>query len=93
MQYEPLGSNQNKYKRRQNNSYAGKDSLTCIKGPALSRSVAGADLGFSKERAGTASVVGASFLGGCGGMLPQKILKIRVSKMTISSILRSISCS
>ena len=37
---------------------------------------------------GTTSAEGASFLGGTEGMLPQKFLKICVSKMAISSILR-----
>ena len=37
---------------------------------------------------GTTSAEGASFLGGAEGMLPQKFLKICVSKMAISSILR-----
>ena len=39
---------------------------------------------------GKTSAEGASFLGGSGGMLPQKYLNIRVSKMAISSILRKI---
>ena len=46
--------------------------LAHIKGPVLQRSVAGANPEFSKEGGGGT----ASFLGGCGGMLPQKILKI-----------------
>ena len=40
------------------------------------------------QRGGTTSAEGASFLGGTEGMLPQKFLKICVSKMAISSILR-----
>ena len=42
---------------------------------------------------GTTSAKGASSLGVSGGMLPQKFLKICVSKIAISSILREISYS
>ena len=44
----------------------------------------GADPGLSE---------GASIVGGPGGILPQKLLKLLVSKMTIFSILRQISYS
>ena len=39
------------------------------------------------------SAEGASSLEGSGGVFPQKFLRIRVSKMAISSILRQISYS
>ena len=47
---------------------------------------------FQKGGAPT-SAEGVSFLGWSGGMPPKKILKIWVSKMAISSILRQISYS
>ena len=43
-----------------------------------------------KGGGGTTSAEGASFLGRSGGMLPYKFLKMRVSKMAISSFLRKI---
>ena len=52
-----------------------------------------ADPGFWKGGGAPTSAEGASFLGGCGGMLPHKSLKIWVSKIAISSILRQISYS
>ena len=52
----------------------------------------GADPGFFQGGGGTTSAAGATgFLGGVCGMLPHKILKIRVYKVAISSILRLVS--
>ena len=41
-------------------------------------------------RSGTSSSEGTRFLGGSGGMLPQKFLKIWVSKVAISSTFKQI---
>ena len=53
----------------------------------------GAYPGFSKGGGGGGGAQSTNFLGGSRDMPPQKVLKIRVSKMAISSILRQISYS
>ena len=56
-------------------------------------SLPGAELGFLKGGGGHHKHHRHRVSRGVWGMLPQKILKIWVSKMAISSILRPISCS